>query len=334
MIVEAKVPAKVTLFGEHAVVYGSRALAVAINRYIVARVEERSEEGVEIVATRVGVPVSLIKDARNEFLALGDPKVARSALRYILASMGLIERELGAKLDRIRIVVDSDLPVGAGMGTSAAVSAATIAALTKYLGYSLSREELARLAHQVEILVQGAASPMDTGTVCMGGVVLITPGSDKKVKRVCDGLPGKVIIGLEPKKATTAELVRAVKSMRNKMKDIVDKLFATIDEIVEHGLQAIINRDVDALGELMYLNHWILAALGVTSPRHDEAVRMLRNSGVAGAKMSGAGSGGALVVLARNDKEKEVAKKILEGLRLDVLSVEVEPSGVQVKSIG
>jgi mevalonate kinase len=69
--------------------------------------------------------------------------------------------------------ISSDIPVGSGLGSSAAVTVATIKAMDTLLGIGLEPEEIAKMGHEVEQRIQGVASPTDTYVCTMGGVVLI-----------------------------------------------------------------------------------------------------------------------------------------------------------------
>jgi len=74
-------------------------------------------------------------------------------------------------IDGVRLKVNSEIPVGSGLSSSAAVTIASIGALNKMFGCCLSLEEIAKMGHEIEIQVQGAASPTDTYVSTFGGVL-------------------------------------------------------------------------------------------------------------------------------------------------------------------
>ena len=75
---------------------------------------------------------------------------------------------------------------------------------------------------------------------------------------------------------------------------------------------AIKEGDISRLGALMLRNHELLGKLGVSTSLLDDAVECLIDMGVAGAKVTGAGGGGAVVVLLPEDGVKELRESLRE----------------------
>ena len=68
-----------------------------------------------------------------------------------------------------------DFPLAAGLGSSAAIVVAAVAALNEHLGLGLSRKEIAAIAHRMEKKVQqGLGSPMDTALATYGGYLQVS----------------------------------------------------------------------------------------------------------------------------------------------------------------
>jgi len=130
----ASAPGKLILFGEHAVVFGEPALSTAIN----LRAEVYARPHTEWLA---------------DGASLDDPR-----FRYVKAAVAK------AKPDGpLWIEIRSMVPSGAGLGSSAAVTVATLGALHGLRG-SIEAPAIAREAFEVEHEVQGRASPIDTST--------------------------------------------------------------------------------------------------------------------------------------------------------------------------
>lgn len=163
------------LYGEHAVVYGEPALAMAINRYVYVMAKARNDNKVNINARDLrlaGVSVTINED--GDIVARTDYGAVISALSYVKRAVELATEYLDKRVG-IDLEIRSEMPVGAGLGTSAAVAVATIYAYIKELGYDIDKRELARLAWQVEKDVQGSASPTDTTMATFGGIMYVKP---------------------------------------------------------------------------------------------------------------------------------------------------------------
>jgi mevalonate kinase len=189
--------------------------------------------------------------------------------------------------------VDSDIPLGAGLGSSAAVVVATIDAATRELGVELPREALADRAYRVEHTVQdGGASRADTFCAAMGGAVRVE-GDDCRTLTTPD-LP--LVVGYDGGAGDTGELVAQVRELRESHPVVADTV-STIGDLVRRGEDALAADDREGLGELMDVNHGLLSALGVSARSLDAMVWAARDAGARGAKLTGAGGGGCIVAL-------------------------------------
>jgi len=191
------------------------------------------------------------------------------------------------------VSIDSEIPLGAGLGSSAAVAVAAIDAATRELGVELSAEELADRAYRVEHEVQdGEASRADTFCCAMGGAVRVE-GDDC---RTIDAPDLPFIIGYDGGAGDTGQLVAGVRELRQQYGFAADTVDA-IGDIVRSGEAALAAGDVEELGRLMNFNHGLLSALGVSSRSLDAMVWAARDAGALGAKLTGAGGGGCIVAL-------------------------------------
>ena len=329
--VVASAPGKITLFGEHAVVYGKPAIVTAISRRIRVSVE-RGVEGIIISSGDLTVRGVEVAIGRGGVEARVQAEHAARLLSYVSTALRMVEERLDARADGLRVSISSDMPVSAGLGTSASVSVATIAAYMKLLGYEPMREEVARLGYMVEKTVQGAASPMDTAAASHGGMLLVEPWANPPYRPLRTASPGlPVIIGYIARSATTGELVANVRRLRDRYESIVDMVMETIAEITREAVKALLQGDLEALGLLMNMNHELLSVLGVSTPRLDELVNLARSSGALGAKLTGAGGGGAFIALCRSrDDVMQVARSIKAG-GASVIEASLNAKGVVVE---
>ena len=273
----ASAPGKLILFGEHAVVFGEPALSTAINL--------RAEVFVR---------------PHTEWLADGS-SLDESRYRYVKAAVGK-SKTTGPLWIEIRSMV----PSGAGLGSSAAVTVATLGALHETEG-PIDARTIAREAFEVEHEVQGRASPIDTSTASAGGGILV-------LREPREGLlwsidrddrhwflhrtplpPFDFVIGNTGISAATGPLVAKVKERVDRDARAAE-MIREIGGITLDGLRALQRKDLVSVGRLMDRNHSILNDLGVGHPALERLVEAARPSSY-GAKLTGAGGGGSIVAM-------------------------------------
>ena len=320
MKVLAKAPTKVTLFGEHSVVYGEPALVYSIPIYV--EVEMKESENLSIITGPINLSNIDLTIKENEvYLGERSKSEILQYMKYIMEALKKID------VTSVEIKIASPLPVGAGVGTSAAVSVATIAAAMALKDIPINKETIAKRAWEVELSVQGKASPMDTHASAIGGVLWIERrGSEWKLERL-EGAELPLVVALFEKRKTTAQLVREV-AKKVEANDIYKKIIKIMGEIARKAKEALLDGDLEALGEMMNVNHAMLEALGVVNKEVSEAVHSALLAGAYGAKVSGAGSGGAVVALA-DDLDSVAAALLASGAR-KVFVLRSPSQGVEV----
>jgi len=301
-------PGKVYLFGEHAVVYGEPAIPCAIERRATVRVEARDDDHVRVSASDLSLDGFTVEYAGST----DDRPDVDVPASLVEAAMGYIDaavEQARAAADRpdagFDITVESEIPLGAGLGSSAAVTVAGIDAATRELGEPLPPETVADHAYRAEAEVQnGQASRADTFCSAVGGAVRVE-GDDCRSIEAPD-LP--IVVGFDGGAGDTGELVAGVRALKNRY-DFADDTLATIGDIVRTG-ERLLDPDPDdptadqsveerlaEVGQLMDFNHGLLESLGVSSRSLDSMVWAAREAGAHGAKLTGAGGGGCITAL-------------------------------------
>jgi mevalonate kinase len=279
----ASAPGKVILFGEHAVVSGVTAMGGAID--LRAKAVLQDLPGKVLIETGdlalQGFSIDLIT---GQLISSS----AAHATRYVSAAL----REFEAK--DLSIKIESNIPLAAGLGSSAAIVVATVAALNCHLDIGLSREEIASTAYRIEKRVQnGRGSPMDTALASFGGYCQVT----REVKPL-HLPPLEIIVGYTKLPHDTSSEVEKVQSLKERYPDVVDPIFQAIGALSTRAVPFIREQNLERLGELMNINHGLLEAMGVGTRELCELVYAARNAGGAfGAKLTGAGGGGCMIAL-------------------------------------
>jgi mevalonate kinase len=303
----ATAPGKIILFGEHAVVYGRPALAVPVFQvYARATVEEGEEKGIWIEAPQIELAATLE--------ALGHDHPLAMAVELVFRSLG--QSPQGQKL---RLRVDSTIPVASGLGSGAAVSVALIRALSAHLGQPLPDEQVNALAYEIEKIHHGTPSGIDNTVVTYGRAVYFVRGQAPQPFSIRGHFT--LIIGDTGIPAPTRQAVADVRRLWQADPKRYNALFDAIGEIVQEARQALEAGDGARLGELMNANHALLQELTVSSAELDALVEAARGAGAWGAKLSGGGRGGNMIALAAPQRAQEVAQALrLKGASSVILS--------------
>jgi len=318
-------PGKVYLFGEHAVVYGEPAVPCAIERRARVTVNRRDDDRLRVQADDLSLDGFTVEyggttDGRPDVDV--PESLVSAATAYVDGAIEQVRDVTGEPEVGFDVMIESDIPLGAGLGSSAAVVVAAIDAATRELGVTLERDELAERAFQTEYDVQdGQASRADTFCSATGGAVRVA-GQDC---RSIDAPELPFVIGFDGGAGDTGTLVAGVRELREEYAFAADTVEA-IGDLVSAGEAALADGDLEELGRLMNVNHGLLSALGVSSRSLDTMVWAARDAGAYGAKLTGAGGGGCIVALDPTP-ETETALSFTPGC-VDAFRAELAEEGV------
>ncbi|WP_049903712.1 mevalonate kinase [Halococcus agarilyticus] len=287
-------PGKVYLFGEHAVVYGEPAVPCAIERRATVDVTARSDGRLRVDAGDLTLDGFTVEYGGDGAPDVDVPEsLVEAATGYVDGAVEQAREAADAPEIGFDVDIESAIPLGAGLGSSAAVAVAGIDAATRELGVELPPEELAERAYRVEHGVQnGEASRADTFCSAMGGAVRVEGEDCRRLD--APSLP--FVIGYDGGAGDTGALVSGVRELREEYDFAADTVSA-IGDLVRQGERALDANDLDELGRLMDVNHGLLSALGVSARSLDAMVWAAREAGARGAKLTGAGGGGCVVAL-------------------------------------
>lgn len=262
---------KLILAGEHAVVYGHPALAVAVDR------------GVEVRLTRIDGPTRTCADTAC------DDRLTE-ALHAALEPTGW------------EVSVFSDLPIGRGMGSSAAISVGLVRARAAADGETLSLQTIWERAFAAEKAFHGNPSGLDQAVACRGGLLRYRKGPPPHFDDLpCPSWP---LVVLDSGAAgDTRALVEGVRERHPGNQQVLEAIGSLVGK-VERAMNA-----PDQLGPLLTHNHTLLRHLGVSTPELDDLVQLALNHGALGAKLAGAGGGGVVLALTHDPKALEQAAR-------------------------
>lgn len=312
---------KLLLFGEHAVVHGHPAVGVGCNLYtsLVFKVDVSPHRSGR-AARLHDEPCSVSAGGRSlavHGIEPGDRDSIEAAIARGLAAGGPSARLPEAANT---IVVDSTVPRGVGLGSSAALCAAIAEAICNN-GADDAPPDAARsdsrylarratLAHEIEHLYHGKPSGVDTALSVYGGIRAFARGEGAESPRGGAGArswplypagdsPVTFLYGYVPRSGNTRTLVgRVSQALSRGDRDAVERI-AELGGLSEEAIAELDARRPDAkvLGSLAWRAQAALSALGLSTPALDRVLAAGRRAGARGGKLSGAGGGGAWYLL-------------------------------------
>lgn len=273
---------KVILLGEHAVVHGAPAIAAGIERGARARAARAS--GAQSALTLGGE--RYLMDSEGE-------DVARAFAALLV--------EATPEPPILDVEAESDLPVGGGLGSSAALGVA-IARAVLGIGNDGGGVDPARVlaaAGAWERVFHGNPSGIDTAAAAQGGCFRFTraegasPIAPRHDLRLCVGFTGA--------SSSTRAMVEGVARLFSRKPEIRERTLAGVASLVGNAALAIEAGDWIGLGRLMELNQMLLAGLLVSNEAIEAMCAAARGAGALGAKLTGAGGGGSVIALVADE---------------------------------
>lgn len=290
-VVFSYAPAKIILGGEHAVVYGQPAIAMAIDRGIRVAVCKLNHKNGPILRAVNHAFVGEVK---------ADPQGQGPAvLRTVLAKLSEV---IGEAALQLHMSVDTDVPVGCGLGSSAALSVALVRGIHRFLGRELAKSDETALAFELEKIFHGNPSGIDHTVISNGGLICYKK-NDCAYEQLASARTLRFAVGLAGPHGGTARAVSLLKERARRHSKIYDNIFSLIGSVVLDMKSAIIDGKLAALGELMDVNQGLLNSLGLSTPKLEALCSIARERGALGAKLTGAGCGGAVIALVDGDPQ-------------------------------
>ncbi len=298
----ASAPGKVILFGEHFVVYGTKAILCAIDKRVIATSQFLDESKIRVKSKLGDVEIDLRKLPNLDSLSIRFMRpflhIAKEALEEFNESRG------------IEITLESEIPPGIGLGSSSAACVATAASVMGLFNKK-SKEEILKRAIESERTIFEDASGADSSVSAFGGLISYNKDGYEKIDSKRDL---SLIIANSNQIHSTKEVVLKVREFKNKNEELFSKMCEQENELVKKALLSIKENDLITLGSLMLKNQEMLEKINVSTDK----LRLLINEAIKtsyGAKITGAGGGGCIISLVdKSNKEitLENLKKIAD----------------------
>lgn len=328
--VGASAPGKVIIFGEHFVVYNNEAIVAAINRRCYGRAEPTESSGVRIDSNLqlehhpyAERPATKLNEYGNKKLLEPLEIFCRNVLKEYAPEIGM------------QIHITSELAVGAGLGSSAA-SCVVLAAILRSIIEGPASKEISSFnkkwvfenALNCEEMFHNKSSGVDCYVSTYGGLVQFA-GSKSTVETTTSIENLRLPLYLINTRISheTSELVSHVRRFSRNRSKYFNELTRDASAICSMGAKAIAKGSLEEIGLLMTQNHSLLKEIGVSNKEVEKIINICLKYGSLGAKITGAGGGGCILVLARPEIIPAL-DAALEGLNLSLEAIEIANNGL------
>jgi len=288
---------KAILFNEHFVVYGVPAIVSAIGKYTVAKVNPIDVTGWKIIDNRKATPK--YKEDKLE--------QQKDSINRILQKMNIDLSKNG-----VEITLDGALHCASGIGASAASCVAIARALSNHYGMNLTDDQINDIAFEGEKGYHGTPSGIDNTASAYGGLIWFEKGENNVIEKISTPNPIEIVMGDSGKVANTAAAVAGVRDRKEKNPKKYEEIFDRAENIAYLAKNALITEDYKEIGKLMNENHKLLQQIEVSSKELDFMVKLARDNGALGAKLTGGGLGGSIIALTPGKAAQEEVATAIE----------------------
>lgn len=309
---KASAPGKVILFGEHFVVYGVKAILCAINKRITVTAEQINEEEIRIKTTigdltlKPNKPISEIDSALKPLYYLADKTLKTQS-----------------QTKGIKITVESDIPLGVGLGSSSACCVAGAAAISRLFTKN-SKEEILRLAIDAEKTIFQNTSGADCTVSTYGGIMEY----DKRegFAKIKSEPNFHLVIANSNMQHSTESIVAGVNRFKEENKEEFRKLCNKESELIEEALELLKENNLKEIGQKINQNQEYLETIGISNDKLRKMILIGQNEAF-GAKITGAGGGGCIFVLTDESNLNDTMNQFKER-NYDCFSVKIDFEGL------
>jgi mevalonate kinase len=287
---------KTILFGEMFAVFGIPVIASALSMKAEAEVVQTGSGGWEI------------RDERREARGYKEEKKGMQ-----MESLERIFAHLHRRPEHLRIVLGGDLPAMSGVGATGASSVAIVRALSEEFSLRLTDDEINAGGYQGEIAYHGpSTSGIDNMVSTYGGVVCLTRGEPNVIRKMRFMKPVEVVIGDTGIIANTKTLLAAVAERKKTFPERYERILRSARQIAEEAMAGIERSDLKGIGRLMDRNQLLLEEAEISCPELDRLIKVCRDAGALGAKLTGSGGGGCMLALTPGNEMQETVACAIE----------------------
>nr|AIF03014.1 mevalonate kinase (MVK, mvaK1) [uncultured marine thaumarchaeote KM3_160_B06] len=284
----ASAPAKIILFGEHFVVHGTRAILAAIDKRVTVTTTFTDNNTIKVNSElgTLEVPISSsYEEAKSEFKP------------FVFLANKMINSN--QNVSGLEITIDSDIPIGVGLGSS---SACCVAATASIFGLfkEWSSEEILKISIEAEKTIFPDTSGADC-TVCTYGGMIEYPS----IEKIGNTFDLNLLIANSMIPHNTKNSVKKVNKFKESDEERFSQLCNLENKLIDEVIVAMKNNDSTTFGLKMSDNQNYLEEIQISNDTLRDMISSLNEISL-GSKITGAGDGGCVIALVKDENMDKV----------------------------
>jgi len=304
----ASAPGKIILFGEHFVVHGTKAILAAIDKRVTVTTTFTENKTIKVNSElgTLEIPISSShEEVKNEFRP------------FVYLANKMIDSN--QNVNGLEITIDSDIPIGVGLGSSSACCVAAAASISE-LFKELSSEEILNLSIEAEKTIFPDTSGADC-TICTYGGMIEYPS----IEKIDSTFDLNLVIANSMIPHNTKNSVEKVNKFKENNEERFSQLCDLENILIDEAITTMKNNDATALGLKMSENQKYLEEIQISNDTLRDMISSLNEISL-GSKITGAGDGGCIIALVKDDNMDKVPA--LLGEDKECFSAKIDTKGV------
>ena len=284
----ASAPGKIILFGEHFVVHGTKAILAAIDKRVTVTSTFTENKTIKVNSQlgTIEVPISSShEEVKSEFRP------------FVYLANKIINSKQNAS--GLEITIDSDIPIGVGLGSSSACCVAATASISELFN-ELSSEEILKMSIEAEKTIFPDTSGADC-TVCTYGGMIEYPS----IEKIDNTFDLNLLIANSMIPHNTKNSVEKVNKFKENDEERFSQLCDLETKLIDEVITAMKNNDATAFGLKMSENQKYLEEIQISNDTLRDMISSLKEISL-GTKITGAGDGGCIIALVKDENMDKV----------------------------
>jgi len=307
----ASAPGKIILFGEHFVVHGTKAILAAIDKRVTVTSTFTENKTIK-VNSQLGtleVPISSsYEEVKSEFRP------------FVYLANKIINSN--QNVNGLEVTIDSDIPIGVGLGSSSACCVAAAASISE-LFKELSSEEILNISIEAEKTIFSDTSGADCTVCTYGGMIEYEQFTG--TKKIDNTFELNLVIANSMIPHTTKNSVERVSKFKENDEERFSQLCDLETKLIDEVIIAMKNNDATTLGLKMSENQKYLEEIQVSNDTLRNMISSLNEISL-GSKITGAGDGGCIIALVKDENVDQIPA--LLGKDKECFSAKIDTKGV------
>jgi mevalonate kinase len=305
--------AKIILFGEHFVVYGLPGIVSGMDKYV------------EVDAEKIKDSDDIVFDDKifQEKVSMKEqPEHIKSKLFH-----AMFDDELDITKKGVKIVINGTATPGSGMGYSAALCVAMARAMSDFSGSDWKDDKVNEVAYKGEKISHGNPSGIDNTCATYGTLVWFEKNMEGGLNKAKPFKCGKtlfLVIADTGVKHDTKEAVANVRKLKEANESDFKKYFSDVKKIVTTARKELQYGGIEQVGKLMNENQELLRKIGVSCKEAEEIIKIAEYENAIGAKVTGAGYGGNVIILCENESHQDKIITTLATKNYNAIKVKIK----------